>query len=95
MAASNTWADYRRSAPGGGFNVEVVDVADIYDEYSYGLMSGDAVREFLQHVYQDWTSQVPGKKYVLLVGDASYDPKNFKGEPQFATVHGKAPAKAR
>ncbi|MEQ1921910.1 MAG: C25 family cysteine peptidase [Pyrinomonadaceae bacterium] len=78
MAASNTWADYRRSAAGGSFNVEVVDVADIFDEYSYGVSSSDAVHSFLQHVYQDWTSQVAGKKYVLLIGDASYDPKNFK-----------------
>ncbi len=78
IAASNTWADYRRSAAGGSFNVEVVDVADIFDEYSYGLSSSDAVHSFLQHVYQNWTSQVAGKKYVLLMGDASYDPKNFK-----------------
>ena len=77
MAASNTWADYRRSAAGGSFNVEVVDVADIYDEYSYGLLSSEAVKSFLQHVHQTWTSQVAGKKYVLLVGDGSYDPKSF------------------
>ncbi|MBK7393495.1 MAG: hypothetical protein IPI64_09390 [Chloracidobacterium sp.] len=86
MAASNTWANYRRSSAGGSFNVEVVDVADIYDEYSYGLLSGDAVRDFLQYVNQNWTSQVAGKKYVLLVGDASYDPKNFRGFGNFDYV---------
>ncbi|HRI03003.1 MAG TPA: C25 family cysteine peptidase [Pyrinomonadaceae bacterium] len=86
MNASNTWADYRRSVAGGSFNVEVVDVADIYDEYSYGVLSGEAVRNFLQHVHQNWTSQVTGKKYVLLMGDASYDPKNFKGYGNFNYV---------
>ena len=86
IAASNTWADYRRSAAGGSFNVEVVDVADIYDEYSYGLLSGDAVHSFLQHVHETWTSQIASKKYVLLMGDASYDPKNFRGFGNFDHV---------
>ena len=85
MSASNVWADYRRSAAGGSFNVEVVDVADIFDEYSYGSSSVAAINSFLQHA-QSWTSQIPGKKYVLLVGDASYDPKDFKGYGNFNHV---------
>ncbi len=100
MTGSNTWADYRRSAAGGSFNVEVVDAADIYDEYSYGLRSGDAIRDFLQHVHSSWVSQIPSKKYVLLMGDASFDPKNFRNNGDFdhvptkitTTIYGEVPA---
>jgi len=76
MAAAETWANYRR---GQGFNVVVVDVADILDEYSYGSLSAVAVRDFLQYAHTNWTSQVVGQQYVLFLGDGSTDPRNYTG----------------
>jgi hypothetical protein len=73
---AETWAGYRRSPPGGGFNVKVVDVADIYDEFNYGVRSANSLNSFLKFAYQNWQTK---PKYVLLIGDASFDPKNYAG----------------
>jgi hypothetical protein len=58
----------------GGLRVKVVDVADIYDEFGYGLQSPLAIRDFLAYAYDSWQSPAP--TYVLLVGDATYDYKD-------------------
>jgi hypothetical protein len=77
MSAANQWADYRRSTTGGGFTVQVVDANDIYDEYNYGAMSASSIKEFLNHAYSTGTPP----SYVLIMGDASYDPRNYEGHP--------------
>jgi hypothetical protein len=56
-----------------GLRVKVVDVADILDEFSYGIFTPQAVKDFLTHAYQSWTQPAP--QYVLFVGDSTYDPK--------------------
>jgi len=75
MTAAQDWAVYRRSSTGGPFSVKVVDVNDIYDEFNYGVESPDAIRSFLSNAKATWSGK---PKYVLLVGDASYDPRNFE-----------------
>lgn len=77
IAAAETWANYRRSVTGGDFIVKVVDVADIFDEFSYGVHTAAAVRSFLQYAKTNW--QNPDLRYVLLIGDASTDPRNYEG----------------
>jgi hypothetical protein len=57
-----------------GLRVKVVDVADIFDEFSYGLQTPEAIRDFLTYAYSNWSAPAP--QYVLLVGDGSFDPKN-------------------
>lgn len=66
--------DLRRSQ---GLSVNVVDVEDIYDEFSYGEHSPQAVRDFLASAMSTWTTK---PRYVMLVGDATYDPKNYLGQ---------------
>jgi hypothetical protein len=56
---------------GQGLRVKVVDVADIFDEFSYGMTSAAAIRDFLTYAYNNW--EPPAPQYVLLVGDSSYD----------------------
>jgi hypothetical protein len=53
-----------------GLAVAVVDVQDIYDEWSYGRIDPMAIRSFLHHAYFNWQTP-PG--YVLLLGDGHYD----------------------
>ncbi len=72
-AAAENWADYRRNQ---GYTTTVVDVADIFDEFSYGSSSADAIKSYLNYAYNVWR-EPPG--YVLLMGDASYDPRNYEG----------------
>jgi hypothetical protein len=57
--------------------VKVVDVEDIYDEFSYGIASPQGIKDFLSYTYQNWTSPAP--QYVLLAGDSAYDPKDNYG----------------
>lgn len=56
---------------GQGLRVTVVDVQDIYDEFSGGLLSPEAIREFIAHAYANWAP--PALTYALLVGDGTYD----------------------
>jgi len=60
-----------------GLRVKVVDVADIFDEFSYGLTTPQAIRDFLAYAYDNWTP--PAVQYVLIVGDHTYDYKNLAG----------------
>jgi hypothetical protein len=56
---------------GQGLRVKVVDVQDIFDEFSYGMTSASAIRDFLSYAYNNWEPAAP--QYILLVGDSSYD----------------------
>lgn len=59
-----------------GYTVKVVDVEDVYDEFGYGVHGAQAIKDFLSLALTSWT--IP-PRYVLLVGDASYDPRNYLG----------------
>jgi len=65
-------ANYRASH--NGWRTKVVLLDDIYDEFSYSLAEPLAIRTFLQQTQQKWIK--PSPKFVLLFGDASWDPKN-------------------
>ena len=59
-----------------GLQVAVVDVEDLYDEFSYGERSPEALRVFLR---QAWEQGQRRLRYVILVGDATYDPWGYLG----------------
>ncbi len=59
-----------------GLKVEVADIEDVFDEFSYGERSPQAVREMLAYALSQW-ARAP--RYLLLVGDASYDPRDYLG----------------
>lgn len=69
-------APLKAAREGQGFSVAVVDVEDLYDEFSFGQKSPQAVKDFLAFTMSGW--QTP-PRYVLLVGDASLDPKGYLG----------------
>jgi len=66
----------------GGIRTTIVDVEDIYDEYNFGIKSPQSIRAFLQSTTQ-WTR---APKYVLLLGDASVDPRDYLGLGSFDFV---------
>jgi len=66
-----------------GFNVVVADVEDVFDEFSYGVHSPQAIKDFLARANTNWATH---PRYVLLVGDASYDPRNYLGFGKFDFV---------
>jgi hypothetical protein len=60
-----------------GLRTTVVDVQDVYDEFRYGIFDPQAIHDFLAYAYEYWAK--PSPSYVLLVGDGSYDFKNYLG----------------
>jgi subtilisin-like proprotein convertase family protein len=59
---------------GQELSVALVDVEDLYDEFSTGHKTPYAVRDFLGYAATQWAL---APRFVLLVGDASWDPKNY------------------
>jgi hypothetical protein len=59
-----------------GLSVAVVDISDIYDEFSFGQKTPYAVREFLALAETKWKKK---PRFVVFAGDASLDPKNYLG----------------
>jgi lactate dehydrogenase-like 2-hydroxyacid dehydrogenase len=68
--AAETLAAHRRAYD--GITVLVADVEDVYDEFSYGRKSPDGIRNCVAAAVHDWAKPPAG---VLLMGDASPDPK--------------------
>ena len=59
-----------------GLRVALVDIEDLQDEFASGEKSVDAVRGFLQHAVQSWNV---APRYLLLLGSATYDPRDYLG----------------
>jgi hypothetical protein len=57
-----------------GHKVLSVPVEAIYDQFGYGFPEPDAIHAFLTYAYDSWN---PRPEYVLLVGDATYDPRGY------------------
>ena len=58
-----------------GTDTSIVDVDDLYDEFNFGIRSPEAIRSFFQ-LASTW-KRAPGA--VMLLGDASLDPRNYLG----------------
>lgn len=72
MPAAERLATYKA---GQGLRTVAVDIVDVYDEFSYGLAIPQAIRDFIRFAYEHW--ERPAPQYVLLLGDGTYDPKNY------------------
>lgn len=59
-----------------GLNVKVVNLENIYQEFSSGKQDIGAIRNFIKYVYQNASSPSNRVKFVNLFGDASFDFKN-------------------
>ncbi|MBI3654167.1 MAG: hypothetical protein HY231_24315 [Acidobacteria bacterium] len=66
-----------------GYRVALIDVEDLYDEFAYGQKTPQAIKDFLLFARANWQS---APKFLLLAGDASYDPKNYLGAGNFDFV---------
>jgi hypothetical protein len=80
LAASNL-ISHRESQ---GLSVKTANLTQIYAEFGHGQKSASAIRDFILSTQSNWQSPIP--KYVLLLGDGTYNPKgheidNFDGDP--------------
>ena len=67
---------------GRGLSVAVVDVEDVYDEFNHGLPHPRAIRDFIALASHQWPRPAP--RFVLLVGDASWDPDDEPADERYA-----------
>ncbi|MGQ8336597.1 type IX secretion system sortase PorU [Sunxiuqinia sp. A32] len=73
---ANELADFHRSLD--GMTVKVLTPEVIYNEFSSGQIDIAGIRNFLRMCY-DRSIEGSGLKYVLFLGDGSYDNKNILG----------------
>lgn len=74
LPAAQTLASHREQ--GYGLNVEVVTIDQVYNEFSSGQPDLCAVRDFMRRLYKIAPLPEDRPQYLLLMGDASFDPKN-------------------
>lgn len=55
-----------------GLRVAILDVGQVYDAFSYGRTEPQAIQALMRYARQHWPAPAP--RYLLLAGDASYDP---------------------
>jgi hypothetical protein len=63
-----------------GLAARAVAFEEIADAFGHGQPSAEAIRSFLAYAFQSWAR--PSPRYVLLLGDSTYDPRNFMGTSQ-------------
>ena len=77
--AAARWAayrDYPASSLTPPLRTKVVRLEAIFDEFSHGLATPDAIRSFLRRAYEQWAFK---PRYALLVGDGTLDYRNLRG----------------
>ena len=77
--------------------IMVVNVNDIYDEFSAGLMNPYALQKFVKYAFENWENSAPS--YIVLMGDLSSDYRKIYGSsrtnyipsiPYHSTTYGQA-----
>lgn len=57
------------------YAVALLDAQDIYDRFNGGMMSAEAIRDFLAYAYHYWTPPAP--RFAVLIGDGTSDMRNY------------------
>lgn len=57
-----------------GLTVMTVTPEQVYGEFSYGIHKSSALKDFIQTALKNWEK---APKYLLILGDATYDPQDF------------------
>lgn len=78
MDAAERLAAHRQEQ---GLSTLVVNVADVYDEFSFGQVDAEAIRHFVQYGFHTWAQR---PVHVLLFGEFSFDYRNIFGENRIA-----------
>jgi hypothetical protein len=73
LEAAGPLLERRRSQ---GLSSRAVSFEEIASEFGRGQPSAEAIRAFVSYAYHSW--QLPSPRYVLLLGDATYDPRRFQ-----------------
>ncbi len=69
-----------------GFTTLILTPEIIYNEFSSGAQDITAIRDFIKHLYRNASTVNKRIKYVLLLGDTSFDFKNIEGNSNETTT---------
>lgn len=72
--AAEDLIDQRRAE---GMRVIAAPLDQVYAEFSHGVVSSQAIRDFIRYAQANWRSPAP--RYLLVIGDATYDPRDRFG----------------
>jgi hypothetical protein len=72
---------------GQGLSTRVVLAEDVADEFGFGILTPQSIRDFLQHAVSNWSVS---PDYVLLFADSSFDPRNYLNTPERELIPTKA-----
>jgi len=73
-SAANRYKTYRENSGLNSLKVTLVDIDQVYNEFSSGAVDPVAPRNFLKFAYNNWTIR---PTYVMFFGDGTYDYKNI------------------
>ena len=62
-----------------GFKVISIPLDAVYDQFNEGLPEPEAIRELMKYASKSWRL---APRYLLLVGDATYDPRGYISPPE-------------
>lgn len=77
---------WRQTPQGGGNRAVAVDITDIYDEFSEGMVTPRAIKAFLSYAFQHW--EAPAIQNVVILADGTWDfygvdKKRYPDAPEF------------
>jgi hypothetical protein len=81
LSAAEPLLERRRAQ---GLTARAVGLGEIASVFGHGDPSAEAIHSFLTYAFHSWAA--PSPRYVLLLGDASSDPRNFTGTAQPAPL---------
>ena len=67
---------YRENEAKVKISTIIIDIQDIFNEFSCGIVDVSAMRDFLKYAYNNWQIK---PEYVLFFGSGNYDYKNIEG----------------
>ena len=83
IAAAAPLLEHRQAQ---GLSVSYVAVEEIFSEFGYGERAPESIRAFLAYAYTHWRKPAP--RYVLLLGDGTYD---YEDVFKLGRVHDRVP----
>lgn len=76
MEAANRLKNYRENQAKNRISTIVVDIDQIFNEFSGGLPDISGIRDFIKYAFDNWQTS---PEYVLFFGSGNYDYKDIQG----------------
>ena len=79
-----TTLQYKELWESQDYDVKIVAVEDIFDEFNNGIRSAESIKDFLQYAYNNWAE--PQLTHVLLLGDGLTDERDKSPDRKFNLI---------